>query len=84
MKRRILWLALAIGCAGAGLCGCETLNRFGRKSGSDADAAHLTAPAESENEESAPAGPKGFFKPTRLSGALSSEGAEIERHLGVK
>lgn len=82
MKYRILWLALAIGCAGAGLTGCETLNWFGRKSSSSSDAMHSAATSDTESDD-APAGPKGFFKPTRLSGALSSEGAEIERHLGV-
>ena len=35
------------------------------------------------SESSSDGGSKGFLKSTRLPGAMSSEGAEIERSLGV-
>ena len=37
---------------------------------------------DSKDDDDAPSG-TGFFKSSRLPGALSSEGAEIERSLGV-
>jgi len=42
----------------------------------------ITDRSESSNEGGSGAG-KGFLKATRLPGALSSEGSEIERSLGV-
>ena len=42
----------------------------------------LTDRSESSNDSDAGTG-KGLFKPSRLPGALSSEGSEIERSLGV-
>jgi hypothetical protein len=88
MKRRILRTGLAVGCAVSWLAGCETLQRFGRRPASDEPVAKVAKSAEpvedGEAESKAPAGPKGFFKSTRLPGGLSSEANDIERSLGVQ
>lgn len=74
--RRTHWLAgLALMAVGAS--GCETWNRQGLRP------KPLPTVEAPDDEPAGPAGPKGFFKPTRLSGAMSEEGAEIERSLGV-
>jgi len=83
MKLRILCLGLMAGCTLGSLSGCETTHPFSRKQNSDTTSVKSPVPVEDGNEEHAVAGPKGFFKPTRLSGALSSEGADIEHDLGV-
>jgi hypothetical protein len=77
MKRQILQLGLVFGAAGAALVGsgCESL--------------HHTVRPQTENETAATAKPddsteaKGFFRSGRISGAMSSEGREIERSLGI-
>lgn len=86
MKRRLLWLALAAVGVAPMLTGCETLHRFGRRpNGSDEAVVKSAMPVEEgEAESKTAAGPKGFFKPTRLPGGLSSEANEIERSLGVQ
>jgi hypothetical protein len=77
MKRAALSLwAVLVGWA-IGLPGCEHTRNV-RPASADLD----TEPEEGASHESAPT--KGFFKPTRLPGALSDEGAEIERSLGVR
>lgn len=81
MKRRTLWLGLVAGCTVLAQTGCETL-RSGRR---DRSVEVPVAVDDAEGESSsAPSGPKGFFSNSRLPGALSSEGADIERSLGVK
>jgi hypothetical protein len=87
MLRRILRLGLILACGVPALPGCETLKHETRpRSGPDeprpAKAQPETGEAQPESGESTPA--KGFFKPSRLSGALSSEGRDIERSLGVQ
>jgi hypothetical protein len=73
MKHALLWLGVAALCTLGALPGCEHL---GNTRDSKADSA-------SDEEEATSHSTKGFFKPTRLPGAMSSEGAEIERSLGV-
>jgi hypothetical protein len=83
MRRRIVvWLSLAFGCAGALVAGCETYRKQGLRSKSE-DPAVRSAAASDEEDSEPNKPPKGFFKPTRLSGALSSEGASIEKDLGI-
>jgi hypothetical protein len=83
MRKTILWLAL--GCAGLSLVGCES---FPKRKETPATTRSTTAPipteGQAESDSAASAGPKGFFKSTRLPGAMSSEGAEIEHSLGVQ
>lgn len=79
MKHRIIGLALL--CACPALQGCETLHHELRWKAKD------TEPADDGDSKegavnSEPS--KGFFHNTRLSGALSDEGRDIERNLGVK
>lgn len=84
MNRRILRLGLVVGCAGAILTGCETPHPLGLRMRDDSQAARLVAPSESQEfGTDVEAGSRGFFKPSRLRGALSSEGAEVEHHLGI-
>src|SRR5205807_2482146 len=84
MKRRFLRLGMAIGCAWAFLPGCDLFHRQGLRSHSDPSTADSTRPANYRGDGSeAPGGENGFFKPTWLSGALSREGEDIERDLGV-
>ena len=79
MKRRNLWLSLFLGgCLAASSTGCELWNRLGLRQKSNEDT-ELAEPSKGSDSEST----RGFFKPTRLSGALSDEGREIEQHLGV-
>jgi hypothetical protein len=80
MKRRILKLGLALACVCPALVGCEWLHH-GVRSHSDATANEASDPSKVEEIKSEP--PKGFFKSTRLSGAMSDEGRDIEKSLGV-
>ena len=81
MKRRILELSLALACASPALAGCETL-RHGLRPDPDTTANIEDQPAEHPEVKSEP--PKGFFKSTRLSGAMSDEGRDIEKSLGIE
>ena len=68
----LCWLA-------AGLSGCATARQPERPTYNDDDDDEPL----SEGVRSKP--PKGFFKKgSRLPGALSSEGSEIERNLGIQ
>jgi hypothetical protein len=68
-------------CAIAALAGCENLPRRGQQ-----PAPQSLAPViEGDKEAESTAAPKGFFKQgSRIPGAMSSEGAEIEHSLGVQ
>ena len=81
MKRRILELSLALACACPALAGCESL-RHGLRPDPDATANAVDEPAEHPEVKSE--APKGFFKSTRLSGAMSDEGRDIEKSLGIE
>lgn len=81
MKRPIPELCLALVCALPALAGCEGLHRNLRPD-SDADVIAKESPAEHPEIKSEP--PKGFFKSTRLSGAMSDEGRDIEKSLGIE
>ncbi len=81
MKRRIPELCLALACACPALAGCESL-RPGLRKDPDATANAVDRPAEHPEVKSE--APKGFFPNTRLSGAMSDEGRDIEKSLGVE
>ncbi|HEV3168531.1 MAG TPA: hypothetical protein VGZ22_31280 [Isosphaeraceae bacterium] len=84
MKGRIVWLSLFVGCASMVLTGCESLQPFTRKASPEKPAVPVDDGESESSSTTASAGPKGFFKNSRLPGAMSSEGAEIERSLGVQ
>jgi hypothetical protein len=81
MKKRISWMAVVGFCAVVTLGGCETLQRREKQL-----APKVEAPAsEGGAEADSTAATKGFFKQgSRIPGAMSSEGADIERSLGVQ
>lgn len=88
MKRRILRFGLILACAGSTLTGCEWLDHNLRSRAKDDDliAAGSESESKSKSEGVIGAGPEAqgdFFKSSRLSGAMSSEGREIEKSLGV-
>jgi hypothetical protein len=74
VKRSFLRLGLAAVAAAALVAGCETLDHARRPRTQD------NATAETEEEREA----NRFFKSSRVSGAMSSEGREIERSLGIQ
>ena len=80
MKRRILGIALALAAACSALTGCE-LFRHDVRSKSDGGAPDDETSRIGEVRSEAP---KGFFKSSRLPGAMSDEGREIERDLGIR
>src|SRR5206468_3902526 len=81
MRRRIP-VSLVVGCALVpAMSGCETTGQQTRKtSHSDIPLISSDEPPKKEPaaEPGTAEGNRGFFKPGRLSGAWSSEGAEIE------
>lgn len=85
MKRLILGLVCACVC----LSGCELLDQQKRAKSDDLAQLHEHEhdPETSEETDSVVAvkspAPKGFFKGSRLPGALSSDARDIERSLGV-
>ena len=84
MKRRlVVVLGLATGCSCLGLTGCVSsgLGALRREARAASEEPPASASAPDEPESSAP---KGFFKPTRRPAALSDEGAEVERNLGLR
>ena len=81
MKRRLLELPLALACALPALAGCEALNRNLRP---DPDVTADLKDEPAEHPEVKSEAPKGFFKSTRLSGAMSDEGREVEKSLGIE
>ena len=81
MKRRILELSLALACAFPALVGCEGLGRNLRP---DPDATADATDEPAEHPEIKSEAPKGFFPNTRLSGAMSDEGRDIEKSLGIE
>jgi hypothetical protein len=74
MKRRVLQLGLIVLSALSVLPGCESLEHFRRTRSQD----DVKADAEEKSES------KGFFRSTRVPGAMSSEGREIEQSLGIR
>jgi hypothetical protein len=78
MKRR--WIAVGLSLT-LGLSGCQSMNQAMKHSSADrADSRSDDDDVERVKSEA----PKGFFKNSRLSGAMSSEGRDIERSLGVQ
>jgi hypothetical protein len=87
MKRRKFWVGLTLAYACSAMVGCETLNH-GLGSSKDKQAEkekqkEKDAEAASEVNEVKSNAPKGFFKSSQLSGAMSDEGRDIERSLGI-
>lgn len=91
MDRRYQRVVLALTCSCALLAGCETLHQALRPKDKDRDPGVAHASAEAAEPEtnkildvqSDPKDPKPFFRSSRRSGALSSEGREIEGSLGI-
>ena len=91
MPRRLprIVSALATLALAHGLTGCETLRQTLRLERSHEDKAdEAEGKPEAAAEKDAPLDvqsptPKPFFKPSRLSGAMSDEGRDIERDLGI-
>ena len=92
MRRRLFgptWFLTV--CAALASMGCESLRSSTRKHADDAKA-EAVDPDEAEDShrdkvlavDSDPKNPTPFFKNSRKSGALSDEGRDIERSLGVK
>lgn len=79
MKRQFFWLGLSLVCAST--LGCKLLGEQSR-SKSD-ELSELRASEKSDDTEQSVA-PKGFFKASRLPGAMSDEGREVESHLGIQ
>jgi hypothetical protein len=85
MSRRIAgWLSFVFGCAGVLVAGCETERKSALRPKSQDPAVPSAAARDEDDGSGETAPPKGFFRSTRLPGALSSEGAEIEQHLGIQ
>jgi hypothetical protein len=80
MKRRLLGLGLTLLSACVCLAGCETLRQATRSKADGPDQGERVAD-KVEGVKSEPS--KGFFQSSRLSGAMSNEGREIERDLGI-
>lgn len=78
MKRRIVGVSLFL-LAGL-LSGCEWLHH-GLRHKSEEPPLETLDTSEKKDDESVV--PEGVHRSRRLRGALSDEGAEIERHLGV-
>jgi hypothetical protein len=87
MKQRFLRLGLLLACAVSVLSGCEWIDHNVRPRASDDEPRPpevATDPEVSKSFFSEPEAPKSFFKSSRLSGAMSSEGRDIERSLGIQ
>ncbi len=93
MNCSILRAGLIFGALGIGLTGCQsaakpTAKHATKKSDPDDPTAwSSTAFSKGDQDDSATSAasaPKSILKSSRLPGSLSSEGAEIERSLGVQ
>ena len=85
MMRRIVRLGPIVALACLAPLGCATARQAKRPH--EADASYKEEEDAIKDEDVNPEiaqGLKGFFKSSRLPGAMSSEGAEIEQHLGVR
>jgi hypothetical protein len=74
VKRRVFRLGPILLSALAFLPGCELLERY----------RHPPAQDEAKPDAEEPSETKGFFKSSRIPGAMSSEGREIEQSLGIR
>jgi hypothetical protein len=87
MTRRSNWVVptLALMLASPALSGCQSLSQgLGHRAKARPTAETADDDSGSDQGQDGLSPAKGFFHPTRLSGALSSEGREIERDLGVQ
>jgi hypothetical protein len=78
MERR--WIAVGLSLT-LGLSGCQSMGQALRHSSTEKAASQSD---DDDVERVKSEAPKGFFKNSRLSGAMSSEGRDIERSLGVQ
>ena len=91
MNCPILRAGLILGALSIGLVGCHSAPKQTRqtaKKSSPDDPTSWSGTAISRGDKdddasSAAGSPKSILKPGRLSGAMSSEGSDIERSLGV-
>lgn len=91
MRRRIIGPVCILTAWAALTTGCDTLRPSARKHAEPVEALAVDAPeavdfsgAKVPAIDSDAKNPTPFFKNSRKSGALSSEGRDIERSLGVK
>jgi hypothetical protein len=82
MKRRWIAVGLTLMFGLPMLSGCETLNQTIRRNSGDKPKS-TGDDEKDEVEKVSSEAPKGFFSGNRLSGAMSSEGRDVERSLGV-
>jgi hypothetical protein len=82
MNIRSFGLSLALAGACSALAGCEELRHGLRSKSAASSAQDEVKPSGVEAIKSD--SPKGFFKSTRLPGAMSDEGREIEKSLGIQ
>jgi hypothetical protein len=90
MNRRLLGVTLTLVLSCLSMAGCQWLNHGLRSQDRDPDVTQATAEAVGsdgdkvldvqDNGKQA----KPFFRPSRLSGGLSSEAREIENNLGIR
>jgi hypothetical protein len=74
VKRRGLRLGLIVLSVLSFLPGCESLEQYRRSRPQEDVKPDADEPSET----------KGFFKSSRIPGAMSSEGREIEQSLGIR
>ncbi|MDE2508849.1 MAG: hypothetical protein KGM43_16710 [Planctomycetota bacterium] len=82
LPRKLLRVVFAAVLITPGLLGCES-TRHGLRPRDQVDASSAES-ADDADKNVGSVAPKGFFKNSRLSGAMSSEGREIENDLGIK
>jgi hypothetical protein len=83
MNRRILRLGLFLACVGSALPGCEWIDHNIRpRAGIDEPPPQTTETKPATGVDAT--NKEGFFNSSRLSGAMSSEGRDVERSLGVQ
>jgi hypothetical protein len=85
MKRRLFGLSLSLLGLIPSLSGCTEMHHWLRPRSDDQARAR---PGEEEDDKDkvldVKSEKKPFFRPSRLPGAMSSEGADIERSLGIQ
>jgi hypothetical protein len=84
MKRSILEIGVSLACLSISVGGCSPAQKQATKGKPDDPTAWSGSSIKSSEETaSGDDGSKSLFKSSRLSGAMSDEGRDIERSLGV-
>jgi hypothetical protein len=84
MKRAWLGSGVALAFLLSAVTGCETFNHTFHQKSADGSKTSDDGDSEKDSVQGVQSeAPKSFFKNSRLSGALSDEGRDIERSLGV-